>query len=208
MNDGGGCDERLVVGLSRLAFFHSSRFLRRLLLLICAIALSTTVMYKSRPGREHSAPAAFSVSSSSHGYVRISGNVRHAGIYPITANLVTSSAIKMAAPLSAAMDRLSEADAAVPLVNGIALHVTVRPDGALLLTKSQMTANERLVMGIPLDINAMNEDDFDRMPGIGPIMAKRIVMYRQNNGGIMVVNDLLSIEGIGEKKYKQLVKYF
>lgn len=193
---------------SRLAFFHAPIFFNRVILLICAMAISAPVMYKSRPGRVNSTTAAFSVPSSPHGYVRISGDVRHAGIYPLSVNMMTMAAIKMADPLSATMDGLAEADAAAYMDNGMALHVTVRPNGTLLLTKSQMAANERLVMGIPLDINTMSAADFDRVPGIGPIMAKRIVEYRQNNGGAMVVADLLSVEGIGEKKYKHLLEYF
>jgi competence protein ComEA len=54
----------------------------------------------------------------------------------------------------------------------------------------------------------LNEADFDRLPGVGPALAKRIVEYRQNNGGILRVEDLLAIEGIGEKKYQQLHGYF
>jgi competence protein ComEA len=74
--------------------------------------------------------------------------------------------------------------------------------------KSQIAVNERLVMGIPLDINTMSEADFDKVPGIGPMLARRIVIYRQNNGGSMAVADLLSVEGIGDKKYFRLLKYF
>ena len=188
--------------------FSCALFFHRVILLLCAMAVSASVMYKSRPGRENSTPAVFSVPSSSRGYVRISGDVRHAGIYPLSANTMTVTAIKMADPLSATMDGLAEADAAACLENGMALHVTIRPNGTLQLMKSQMAANERIVMGVPLDINAMSATDFDRVPGIGPVMARRIAEYRQNNGGTMAVTDLLSIEGIGEKKYNHMLKYF
>ncbi len=54
----------------------------------------------------------------------------------------------------------------------------------------------------------MNEVDLDKVPGIGPALARRIVQYRQNNGGRMRVQDLLLVEGVGEKKYYSLRKYF
>jgi competence protein ComEA len=63
-------------------------------------------------------------------------------------------------------------------------------------------------MGIPMDINNMDESDLEKVQGIGPALAKRIVLYRQNNGGQMSVQDLLLVEGIGEKKYDVLRKYF
>ncbi|MEI7817041.1 MAG: helix-hairpin-helix domain-containing protein, partial [Desulfuromonadales bacterium] len=77
-----------------------------------------------------------------------------------------------------------------------------------LMTLEQMTVSERLVLNIPLDISSMSEIDFDRLPGIGPSLANRIIMHRQNNGGILRLEDLVSIEGIGEKKYKNIKKYF
>ncbi|MDA8428970.1 MAG: helix-hairpin-helix domain-containing protein [Geobacteraceae bacterium] len=106
------------------------------------------------------------------------------------------------------MKGLVGADAAAYMENGMEMHVTCLPDGTVQLSKKLMTTSERLVMGVPLDINAMSEADFDRVPGIGPTTAERIAEYRQSNGGRMKVSDLLFIEGIGEKKYNHLLKYF
>jgi competence protein ComEA len=203
-----GCGGERPVIHSRSAFYCSPLFFHRIILLLCAIAISVPVLYKSRPGREHPAPAAFTVTSSSRGFVRISGDVRHAGVYPLSVNTVTMDAIKMADPQLAAVTELADGDAVAYLENGMDLHVTIRPNGTVLLTKKQMAVNDRIVMGVPLDINTMSAVDFDRVPGIGPKMADRIVEYRQNNGGTMKVADLLSIEGIGEKKYKHLLKFF
>jgi competence protein ComEA len=71
-----------------------------------------------------------------------------------------------------------------------------------------MPVPERMVLGIPLDISVMSEADFDRLPGIGPALARRIVEYRQNNGGILRVEDLAAVQGIGEKKFNKLRAYF
>ena len=193
---------------SRFAFLGSSSFLFRMLILLCAVAISIPVLYKGRPGRDHSIPAAFSIMSSTQKYVRISGAVRHPGIYAAPVNAMTITAIKMADPVSPVVQGVSGIDAAEIVSNGMALHLAVRTDGALLVTKSSMTTSERLVMGISLDINTMSEADFDRVPGIGPLMAKRIVLYRQKNGGLMAVSDLQLIEGIGKKKYKHLALFF
>jgi len=193
---------------NRRAMHHSPHYFHRAVLLICAVAISIPVVYKSRPARETSSGTAFSHLSSSYGFVCVSGDVRHAGMYPLSANMLTVTAIKMADPVLSSLDGLSVCDAAAPLVNGMALHVSARPDGTVLLTKSYMAVNERIVMGIPLDINIMNESDFDDVPGIGPVLAKRIVAYRQKNGGIMATADLLAVEGIGNTKYNRLLKYF
>ncbi len=197
------------IGWRRLwSFINTSVFYHRIILLICAAVLSVAIMYKSRLGGEDSAKSAFSVQSSSYGYVRVAGDVRHAGIFPLSANTMTIDAIKMAVPLSGTLDGLSESDADEYVVNGLSLQVHAHPDGTLQLIKGRMTAAERLIMGIPLDINSMSAADFDKVPGIGPKLAQMIVLYRQNNGGRMAVADLVLIKGIGEKKYKHLLNYF
>ena len=193
---------------SRCSFQSSPHFFHRVLLLMCATAISVPLIYSGRPGREKSTRAAFSVLSSPRGYVRISGDVRHPGIYPIAVNEMTISAIKMAGPMPPIENGISKNDATAYLENGMDLRVAIRPDGTIQLSKNKMTTGERLVLKVPLEINAMSESDFDRVPGIGPTIAKRIAEYRQSNGGRMEVSDLLSIEGIGEKKFNHLLKYF
>lgn len=94
------------------------------------------------------------------------------------------------------------------LRNGSAVTLSVQPGGSLLLAMGQMTVSERMVLGIPLDISTMSEADFIRLPGIGPALARRITVYRQSNDGILHVEDLVAIKGIGEKKYEMLRTYF
>ena len=119
---------------------------------------------------------------------------------------MAESVIKMAGPLRPL--KLDKSDAVFIVSNGSALTVSAKPDGSHTVTVGQMTVTERMILGIPLDIATMNEADFDRLPGIGPALAKRIVEYRQNNGGVLRVNDLVMIEGIGEKKFKMIRSYF
>jgi competence protein ComEA len=86
--------------------------------------------------------------------------------------------------------------------------MAVDESGTAVITVGSLPVAQRLILRIPLDINAMDEADFVRVPGIGPVLAKRIVTYRQINGGFMAVQDLLAIEGIGPKKYFHLAGYF
>jgi competence protein ComEA len=96
----------------------------------------------------------------------------------------------------------------VPVKNGESLQLLVRSNGSGLVTRGTIPAAQRLVMGIPLDINAVNEADLEKISGIGPELARRIVLYRQNNGESMKVHELLLVEGVGEKKFYSLRKFF
>ena len=42
------------------------------------------------------------------------------------------------------------------------------------------------------------------LPGIGEVIAERIVAYRVEHGGFTSLDELLEVEGIGEKKLKAI----
>lgn len=51
-----------------------------------------------------------------------------------------------------------------------------------------------------LNINTATAEELAALPGIGQALAARIVAYREENGPFTSVNQLLLVEGIGEKK--------
>ena len=60
--------------------------------------------------------------------------------------------------------------------------------------------------GGPLDLNAASASDLDALPGIGPVLAQRIVDWRTENGRFASVDQLREVTGIGEAKYQDLVE--
>ena len=56
----------------------------------------------------------------------------------------------------------------------------------------------------PLDINAASAEELAGLPGIGAVLAERIVYYRTEHGSFEMVEDLMSVSGIGEKKLAEL----
>lgn len=55
-----------------------------------------------------------------------------------------------------------------------------------------------------VNINAATADQLQRLPGIGPAMAARVLAYRQQAGGFQKIEELQEISGIGPKKYAKL----
>lgn len=51
-----------------------------------------------------------------------------------------------------------------------------------------------------ININSAGIDDIVRLPGIGPVLAQRIIAYRDSAGPYIEADDLLNVKGIGEKK--------
>jgi competence protein ComEA len=55
-----------------------------------------------------------------------------------------------------------------------------------------------------VNLNTASQGDLEKLPGIGPALAKRILDFRQKNGNFKTTNDLVAVQGIGEKKFEQL----
>ncbi|RZU52585.1 competence protein ComEA [Krasilnikovia cinnamomea] len=56
----------------------------------------------------------------------------------------------------------------------------------------------------PVNLNTATLADLDSLPGVGPVLAQRILDARQARGGFATVSDLRQVDGIGEARYEQL----
>ncbi len=56
-----------------------------------------------------------------------------------------------------------------------------------------------------VNINTASADLLDTLPGIGPVIANRIIEYRETNGYFTAKSDLLNVEGIG---YDTMIKIY
>ncbi len=55
-----------------------------------------------------------------------------------------------------------------------------------------------------VNINTADEKELDKLPGIGPAMAKRIVEYRTENGAFQSPEEIKRVKGIGDAKYEKM----
>ncbi len=62
----------------------------------------------------------------------------------------------------------------------------------------------RRAVTFPLDINRAGLEELMALPGIGDILAQRMVEYRKRHGGFRRVDELRKVRGIGEKRMEQL----
>ena len=58
-----------------------------------------------------------------------------------------------------------------------------------------------------VDINRAEVTDMTRLPGVGEVIATRIVSHREDNGPFRAVEDLLDVPGIGEGKLAAIRDY-
>jgi competence protein ComEA len=55
-----------------------------------------------------------------------------------------------------------------------------------------------------VNINTASLDELDTLPGVGPSTASKIMEYRKKIGRFSVIEDLMKVTGIGDKKYDSL----
>lgn len=58
-----------------------------------------------------------------------------------------------------------------------------------------------------MNINTAGVDELDELPGIGPVIARRIVDYRTEHGRFASPEELLEVKSIGRKKFERLKLY-
>jgi len=56
-------------------------------------------------------------------------------------------------------------------------------------------------------INQASLDELISIPGIGPVLAQRIIHYREEKGIIKTSEELLDVKGIGPASLEKITKY-
>lgn len=56
----------------------------------------------------------------------------------------------------------------------------------------------------PIDILRAGKEEFMALPGIGEVLAQRILDYREEIGGFVCIEDLLKVKGIGKQRFEDI----
>ena len=124
--------------------------------------------------------------------VYVSGWVTAPGIVEMSDGAIVADAVAAAGgALEGAL--LDEINLARPLGDGD--HVQIPGPGDSLAATGGGERDDGLISLNQADATALEE-----LPGVGPVLADRIVAHREANGPFETVEDLLEVPGIGEAK--------
>jgi competence protein ComEA len=75
--------------------------------------------------------------------------------------------------------------------------------------KPQHRPSGKKVFNGTISFNKASSRQLQQIPGIGPVMAERLIAFRKTKGGkVQQFQDFLEVKGIGKKKLESLKKYF
>lgn len=132
--------------------------------------------------------------------VDIEGAVVAPGVYRLKAGSRINDLLISCQGLSVDADRdwvAKNLNKAAPLIDGAKIYIPKSEEGGSAVAGSK--TEERLV-----NINQADAALLETLPGIGPSFAKKIVDYREVNGGFTSLEELMAISGIGKSLYLQL----
>lgn len=144
-------------------------------------------------GGTASAPASASPSPEVVVLVDVAGWVRRPGVYEFTEGARVIDAIDAAggARSGAVLEALN---LAAPLTDGT--QILVPREGQEGVAPAPVTGGA--VAGGLINVNSAIATELEELPGIGEVIAQRIIDYRTENGPFATVDELLDVSGIGD----------
>ena len=67
-----------------------------------------------------------------------------------------------------------------------------------------LAGSSHVSVGQLLDLNRAKVGDLEALPGIGAVLAQRVITFRESVGGFRSIEELRGVKGIGAKKFDRL----
>lgn len=134
--------------------------------------------------------------------VHVAGEVMEPGVYELVGTARVVDAVEAAGGPTGAAD-LAAVNLAQPLSDGMQVRVPA-PGDAVAPVDPIRGSSAGGVDGGKLDLNTADGPALEELPGVGPVMARRILEHREAIGGFRSVDELLDVRGIGESTLAEL----
>ncbi len=164
------------------------------------VPLTSAVARGSAPPATGATPGATSAGSVT---VDVAGKVRRPGVATLPVGSRVVDALKRAGGARGRVD-LSTLNLARILVDGEQILVGRPAPGGIAAGASTAAPD---ATGALVNINTATADQLDTLPGVGPVTAQKILDWRTANGAFSSVDELMEVDGIGEKTLADLAPH-
>jgi competence protein ComEA len=132
--------------------------------------------------------------------VSVVGRVNRPGLVRLPYGARVADAIEAAGGVMPGTD-LGYLNLARKVVDGELLAIGVTPPPAPAVGGGASAAG---APGGLINLNTATVAELDTLPGVGPVLAQRIVDHRNRTGGFRSVEELRKVEGVGDARFEQL----
>ncbi|MBW1911608.1 MAG: helix-hairpin-helix domain-containing protein [Deltaproteobacteria bacterium] len=174
---------------------RGSGFLLLLLILL--------ILYSLRPAFNRPEPRILSCEEDF--FVQVEGEIKYPGVYPFCLQPNLLELVDRGGGTSHNID-VPKRFSRVILPFETRVCVEMDQDG-WTIEQGEMSAFYRLTLGLPIFLNRESEEGLTAIPGIGPGLARLIVRERAKRGGFKELEEIISIDGIGDKIFNKIVQY-
>lgn len=77
-------------------------------------------------------------------------------------------------------------------------------DGPTAVTAEQKSTKEEIAVSFPIDINTASCTELMALPGIGEVLAQRIIDHRAEHGPFEAVESIKDVNGISDKRFEDI----
>lgn len=124
--------------------------------------------------------------------IHVVGAVAKPGVYTLAEGQRINDAVELAEPTAKA--DLSLINLAAPLQDGRQIYVPTKGEKGGRVTASTGTVQQERGK---ININSASVAELDRLNGIGPALAQRIIEYRESQGPFTAIEEITKVNGIG-----------
>lgn len=72
------------------------------------------------------------------------------------------------------------------------------------LLESETGGIQEILVEKSIDLNRADREELEKLPGIGPVLAERILKYRGEYGDFLEIEEVMEVSGIGEKIFGKI----
>jgi competence protein ComEA len=150
-----------------------------------------------------SAVASASNTASAEVVVAVAGKVRKPGLVRLPPGARVADALTAAGGAEPGVD-VSMLNLARKVVDGELILVGVTPSPGTTVPAAPPGGGAAATTGGLVNLNTATVADLDTLPGVGPVLAQRILDARTAQGGFKAVSDLRKVNGIGDARFEEL----
>jgi len=169
-----------------------------------ALLLLLLLLHSRSLSRKGEDPAVFVDTSQQHVWVEAERSCGERHIFDVSVSGVVEKMTVWLDVDSSLHERLEP----LTCISGQHLEIAESATGNSYIETTWMRAGTRMTLGVLLHPDLMNTADWQDLAGIGPVLAQRIVMWRQKNGDFVYLSRLQQVKGVGPKTVDSLHHWF